>query len=253
MTYTVYNNNTCTQNPRGAGSLPVDESTGAAPNSSTLSFPTVGAFYWQAVFSGDANILTTSSWSSELLTVGTASPTLTTALNQTSIAAGGTDFDTATLNGFAAPGGELVDGDLHGVQQQHLHAEPPGAGSLPVDESTGAVPNSSTLSFPTVGAFYWQAVFSGDANNNPTTSSCSSEPLTVGTASPTLTTALNQTSIAAAWKYSDTATLNGFAAPGGSSSTVTYTVYSNNTCTQNPRGAGSRWMRAPERCRTRAR
>ena len=57
------------------------------------------------------------------------------------------------------------------------------------------------------GAFYWQAVFSGDANNNPTTSSCSSEPLTVGTASPTLTTALNQTSIAAGGTDFDTATL----------------------------------------------
>ena len=105
------------------------------------------------------------------------------------------------------------------VYSNNTCAEPPRRGLPPGGMSTGAVPNSSTLSFPTVGAFYWQAVFSGDANNNPTTSSCSSEPLTVGTASPTLTTALNQTSIAAGGTDFDTATLNGFAAPGGSSST----------------------------------
>ena len=55
MTYTVYSDNACSQNARAAGTLSVNESTGAVPNSNTLSFPTAGTFYWQASFSGDAN------------------------------------------------------------------------------------------------------------------------------------------------------------------------------------------------------
>ena len=231
VTYTVYSNITCTQNARVAGTLSVNESTGAVPNSSTLSFPTVGTFYWQAVFSGDANNNTaTSSCSSEPLTVGKASPTITTALNASSIAAGGTDFDAATLNGFAAPGGSsstvtyTVYSNITCTQNARV------AGTLSVNESTGAVPNSSTLSFPTVGTFYWQAVFSGDANNNTATSSCSSEPLTVGKASPALTTQASPTSgtVGVQITVKDTATITGGASPTGS---VTFTLYTNATCT----------------------
>ena len=102
MTYTVYSDNACSQNARAAGTLSVNESTGAVPNSNPLSFPTAGTFYWQASFSGDANnTATMSTCSSEPLIVGKATPTLTTALNPSSIVAGGTDFDTAALNGFA--------------------------------------------------------------------------------------------------------------------------------------------------------
>ena len=147
----------------------MDESTGAVPNSSTLSFPTVGAFYWQAVFSRRQQQPHDEQLQQRAADRGHALPTLTTALNQTSIAAGGTDFDTATLNGFAAPGGSSSTVTYTVYSNNTCTQNPRGAGSLPVDESTGAVPNSSTLSFPTAGAFYWQAAFSGDANNNPTT------------------------------------------------------------------------------------
>jgi hypothetical protein len=200
------------------------------PNSSTLSFPTVGTFYWQAVFSGDGNnSATTSSCSSEPLTVGKASPTLTTTLNASSIVAGGTDFDTATLNGFV-PGGSssTVTYTVYSNNICTLNAR--AAGALSVNESTGVVPNSSTLSFPTVGTFYWQAVFSGDGNNNATTSSCSSEPLTVGKASPTITTTANPGSgtVGVQITVKDTATIAGGATPTGS---VTFTLYTNATCT----------------------
>ena len=109
MIYTVYSDNACSQNARTAGSVAVNESTGAVPNSNTLSFPTAGTFYWQASFSGDANnAATLSSCSSEPLTVGKASLTLTTAATPTAAAVGQTVQDDATLAGGSAPTGTVT-------------------------------------------------------------------------------------------------------------------------------------------------
>src|SRR5262249_14122636 len=43
----------------------------------------------------------------------------------------------------------------------------------------GIVPDSNGLQFNSAGTFYWQAVYSGDANNNGATSVCTSEQLVV--------------------------------------------------------------------------
>jgi hypothetical protein len=51
VAYTVYENSSCTTNPRSAGTKTVSE--GVVPNSDTLGFPTAGTFYWRAVYSGD--------------------------------------------------------------------------------------------------------------------------------------------------------------------------------------------------------
>jgi hypothetical protein len=37
----------------------------------------------------------------------------------------------------------------------------------PVTVTNGAVPNSSDVTFNTPGIYYWQAGYSGDANNAP--------------------------------------------------------------------------------------
>ncbi len=205
---------------------------GAYATSTGYTATAPGTYQWSATYGGDANNTSASDQggAGEQVTVGKASPTITTALNASSIAAGGTDFDAATLNGFAAPGGSsstvtyTVYSNITCTQNARV------AGTLSVNESTGAVPNSSTLSFPTVGTFYWQAVFSGDANNNTATSSCSSEPLTVGKASPALTTQASPTSgtVGVQITVKDTATITGGASPTGS---VTFTLYTNATCT----------------------
>jgi hypothetical protein len=41
------------------------------------------------------------------------------------------------------------------------------------------VPDSNAITFNSAGTFYWQAVYSGDTNNNGATSACTSEVLTV--------------------------------------------------------------------------
>jgi hypothetical protein len=52
---------------------------------------------------------------------------------------------------------------------------------------------AGALAFNTVGDFYWQAVYSGDANNDPATSVCTSEHLIVIKKSPTIATRLSDT------------------------------------------------------------
>jgi uncharacterized repeat protein (TIGR01451 family) len=53
VTYTVYSDSACTLNPRDAGTKTVVA--GTVPDSDTLTFNSAGTFYWQAVYSGDAN------------------------------------------------------------------------------------------------------------------------------------------------------------------------------------------------------
>ena len=70
MTYTVFDNNTCTANAntRSGGSVTVTN--GTVPDSNTLVFNTAGDFYWQAAYGGDNNNLAaTSACTSEHLVV----------------------------------------------------------------------------------------------------------------------------------------------------------------------------------------
>src|SRR2546428_4646224 len=60
--------------------------------------------------------------------------------------------------------------------------------------TNGVVPDSNALTFNSAGTFYWQAVYSGDANNNGTSSTCTDETLVVGKASPSITTTLSPSS-----------------------------------------------------------
>jgi uncharacterized repeat protein (TIGR01451 family) len=50
-----------------------------------------------------------------------------------------------------------------------------------VTVTNAAVPNSGAVTFLALGTFYWQAVYSGDTNNNGATSPCTSEPVIVST------------------------------------------------------------------------
>src|SRR5262249_3140009 len=98
-----------------------------------------------------------------------------------------------------------------------------------VTVTNDVVPDSGGASFPAAGTFFWQAVYSGDANNGGATSACTSEQLTVGKVAPTIATTLSSSSITVGASAHDSATLSG--ATGTAGGTVTYTVYTDNTCT----------------------
>ena len=191
MAYSYYTNNTCTTGLVAVNTVTVPTS-GNVPNSSTATFNNAGTFYWQAVYSGDTNNNGASSpctaTNNEQLTVNMASPTITTALSSGTITAGNTAYDTSNLTG------DVGDTGAGTVAYSFYTTNTCSTGLVAVNTVTvptsGNVPNSSTVTFNSVGTFYWQAVYSGDANNNGASSQCSrfnNEQLTVARATPTLT------------------------------------------------------------------
>ncbi|MDA4123928.1 MAG: hypothetical protein OK438_00565 [Thaumarchaeota archaeon] len=137
-----------------------------------------GTYYYQATFTDtDGNNIGFTSacgGAGETLTVNKASPTIATTLSATTIQAAGSVFDRATLSGtFGSAGGTVQYEYFTGSS---CPGSPSNVGSA-VTVSGGAVPNSVSQTFNTAGLYGWEAVYSGDANNNGATSSC--EPLSV--------------------------------------------------------------------------
>src|SRR5207248_1729776 len=57
--------------------------------------------------------------------------------------------------------------------------------------TNGTVPDSDPVTFTNAGTFYWQAAYSGDANDNPAVSACTSETLVVQPNPTSMVTAQN--------------------------------------------------------------
>src|SRR5262249_36636229 len=73
----------------------------------------------------------------------------------------------------------------------------------------------------------WIAVYNGDTNNNTATSGCTAEQVTVGPASPTISTSQSPGGVVGI-SLTDSATVSGGFNPTG---TVTFTLYDAATCT----------------------
>ena len=182
VTYSAYTNNLCNAGAQSAGAFTVTN--GIVPNSSSLQFNSVGTYYWQAVYSGDANnSAATSTCGSEILTV--AAPvvvpntvTIATSLSTTTALVGNPVHDSAILSGKTANAGGTVAYSVY--SNNACSAGRQGAGQKTV--TNGVVPDSDTLVL-TAGTYYWQAVYSGDANNTIATSTCGAEIVTI-TAAP---------------------------------------------------------------------
>jgi hypothetical protein len=100
---------------------------------------------------------------------------ISTALYQATIPAGSTDYDTATLTGATADAGGHVTYSVYSDPTCTTLVQT--AGTVLV--FNGHVPDSYLVSFAAPGTYYWQAAYSGDANNAPAVSPCDSEVLTV--------------------------------------------------------------------------
>jgi hypothetical protein len=161
------------------------------------------------------------------------SPTISTSLSDGTVSVGDSVHDSATLTGATADAGGTVTYTVYTDNTCTLN--PVGAGTKTV--TGGAVPDSDAVTFNNAGTFFWQAVYSGDANNKGATSDCTSEKLVVK-ASPAISTSLSASTVNIGDSVHDSATLTGATADAGG--TVTYTVYSDNSCTLNPVGAGTK-------------
>lgn len=175
VTYYVYSDPTCTTLAQTAGTVLVYN--GHVPDSFITTFPTVGTYYWQAVYTGDAsNEPSASACDTEpLVVIPLTTPTITTALFKPTIPAGTTDYDTAMLTGATATAGGHVTYYVYSDATCSTLVQT--AGKVLVHN--GHVPNSFITTFPNAGTYYWQAVYTGDAYNEPAASACDAEPLIV--------------------------------------------------------------------------
>jgi len=162
-----------------------------------------------------------------------AKPLISTTLSATTINAGGSVHDSAALSGATSGAGGTVTYHAYAGQNTCTGTD------LLNDTQTvsgGAVPDSKSITLNTAGYYSFQAVYSGDGNNDPATSVCSTEQLLVK-ANPTISTTLSTASIVVGSTVHDSATLSGKTADAGG--TVTYTVYTDSACSQNARAAGT--------------
>jgi hypothetical protein len=161
------------------------------------------------------------------------SPTIATTLSKTTANIGDAVHDSATLSGATANAGGTV------TYSAYVGANTCTGTDLlnsTVNVTGGVVPDSADFTPTAAGTYSFQAVYSGDANNNGATSVCSTEQLLVKT-NPTITTTLSATSVDVGSTVHDSATLHDATSDAGG--TVTYTVYTNNTCTAGARDAGT--------------
>src|SRR2546428_756428 len=205
---------------------------GVIPDSRSVTFNSTnpGGYSFQAVYSGDPNNNGATS-RCEPLTVNPVGVTVTTVLSDTTITVGGTATDTSTLHGqTATAGGTVTYNDF-----ANSNCATPGTVVSIVTVSNSVVPNSRTVTFNSSGTFSFNAVYSGDANNNGSTSSC--ESLTVNKAAPTITTTINpSTTITVGSSVTDQTTLTGGFPSTGVGGTVTYRFFGlgNGVCSGTP-------------------
>src|SRR5229473_3101316 len=114
---------------------------------------------------------------------GAASPTITTTLSQSSGFPGDTVNDTASLSGATSTAAGTVTYTVY--SDSSCTQNPQDAGTVTVVD--GSVPSSNGISFGTPGTFYWQAVYSGDGDNDGATSACTDAQLAIAPA-PTMGT-----------------------------------------------------------------
>ena len=227
VTFNIYTTNNCT----GAiWNTSLNALNGTSPNGPTAQSNSFGPFspgtmyYFVATYNGDGNNNPASSpCISEPLTVSKVSPTLSTNLSSSTVALNGSFSDSATLSGASSPTGSVTFTVYTNSGCTTL------AGFSSTNALSGNSATSSTFGpLTTSGKYYVAASYPGDGNNNPASSPCTAEVVTVGMASPTLTTNLSSSTVALNGSFSDTATLNGAVSPTGS---VTFTVYTDSGCT----------------------
>ena len=192
--YTYYTDSACTLGAVAAGTVTVPSTTGIVPDSNSVGFLTAGTYYWRAVFTGDDNNNGAISACNEVLTVNKVSPTITMTLSPTSGPEGTAVHASAALSGAT---GNAIGSVTYSVYTNSTHTGTPVATNIKT-VTGGVIPNSDSITFPTAGTYYWEAVYSGDVNNNGA-SSVSSGELTI-TSTGSSSTVLPQTGFAPAVK-----------------------------------------------------
>jgi hypothetical protein len=182
VTFTVYGDASCTTVVASAGKVTVGSGKAV---SAAKTLPKPGAYYWQASYSGDSkNLPSETECGSEIEEVlaGPQPTTLSTELEgegrkgaRIAVKEGAGVADTATVAGSAsASASGSVAYDIYTDSACTHLLESAGTKSV----AAGKAPSSDSKAL-TAGTYYWQASYSGDATDDPSTSACGSEVLEV--------------------------------------------------------------------------
>jgi len=198
---------------------------------------TTGTYYFKATYSGDSNYAGSSSGDEEEpLTVGKATPDVNTLLSDSSITLGDSVTDSVTVVGLGGsypwPTGTVdfevsFNGGAWTVYDDDV--------ALTQSGSDG-VATSAAYTPLAAGSYRFRAVYSGDGNYLGAQSGDEEEPLTVGKATPTVTTLLSPAGpIALGHSVTDTATVTGLSSPfPGPTGTVDFEVSTDGGLTWAP-------------------
>ncbi len=228
VAYEYFSGNTCagTANPVGS---PVTVTSGVVPESASQFFVTPGSYSWNAVYSGDSNNNGATS-QCQSLAVNSAGVSISTVLSASTVFSGSSLTDSATLSGATSTAGGTVTYEF--FSGGYCSGSATTVGSVGV--TSGVVPSSASQVFSTPAFYSWNAVYSGDINNNGATSPC--EPLNVR-GIPTIATSLSAAIIDVGGSVFDTATLAGTTSTAGG--TVQYGYFAGSTCTGTATLVGS--------------
>jgi hypothetical protein len=220
VTYEYFAGGTCSGTSTLVGT-PVTVTNGVVASSASQQFGSAGSYRFSAVYSGDSNN-NGATGGCEPLTVNPSTVTIAATLSLSTITVGGSLTDSASLSGGTNNAGGTVTYEYFSGSTCSGTATPVGT---PVTVTNGVVASSTSKQFDTAGSYSWNAVYSGDSNNDGAISGC--EPLTVNWASPTITLSLSSSIIIAGQSVSGSASLSSSFNAGG---TVTYEYFSGNTC-----------------------
>ncbi len=199
---------------------------GTVPNSSISAALMAGSYSYIGVYSGDGNYAGFTG-AVEPLTINKGSSSVSTAIYD-STGCGPTSgisekvYDTATVTGTPfTPTGTLTY-YFYTTATPVFPTTTPSTTQTVHLNSNGSVPNSATTAVLMAGSYAYIGVYSGDSNYNGFTGAV--EPLTIGKASPSLsTTPGGSVVLGGGTKLTDSAMLSGATSPTG---TITFTLYS---------------------------
>ena len=201
ITFTLFQN---------GGTTPVDTETVTVSGNGTYTTPTgftlrttgtvTGTYQWDASYDGDPNNnpVSDNGSANEQATVSAASPTISTTPNPTTVTLSALNppilTDSAVLAGGFSPTGSITFTLFRN------------GGTTPVDTETVTVTGNGIYTTPTgftlptngtaASTYQWDASYNGDTNNIPVSDNGSAnEQVTVSTASPTISTAPNPTTV----------------------------------------------------------
>jgi uncharacterized repeat protein (TIGR01451 family) len=166
-------------------------------------------------------------------------PNIATQTSVSSMTIGDTQTvgDTATLSGGDNPTGN-VDFQLYSDANCQNAVAGVGA-SAPLNQNGVATFAGADFSPDHAGTYFWGVSYAGDSHNNPVPLVCggSNEEIVVGPRSPAIATLLSASAVNHGGTVHDSATLSGATADAGG--TVTYSVYSDSSCTTKVADGGT--------------